>query len=203
MRWMSFAKNGHASFGLIVDGGVADAASAGFATLKDAIAAAALGDLAATLDRPDYGLDEVTVLPTITSRTRSSASGSTTVSTRRKPVGAAKTIRPSSCASRRPRSATKAPCCARVSRTPWTTRARLRSSSANPDDGSARTTGWPTLPDSVATTTADCATTSSTRVSSRPARTSPRQADSGRGWSPRTRSPISTPSRSPRDSTAK
>ena len=35
MRWMSF--------GLIVDGGVADAAGAGFATLKDAIAAAALG----------------------------------------------------------------------------------------------------------------------------------------------------------------
>ena len=66
MRRMSFAKNGHASFGLIVDGGVADAASAGFATLKDAIAAAR-GDLAATLDRPDYGLDEVTVLPTITS----------------------------------------------------------------------------------------------------------------------------------------
>ena len=67
MRWMSFAKNGRASFGLIVRGGIADAASSGFATLKDAIAAATLGDLAATLDRPDYGLDEVTVLPTITS----------------------------------------------------------------------------------------------------------------------------------------
>ena len=37
---MSFAKEGHASFGLIVGGGVADAAGAGFATLKDAIAAA-------------------------------------------------------------------------------------------------------------------------------------------------------------------
>ena len=43
MRWMSFAKNGRASFGLIVDGGVADATGGGFATLIDAIAAAALG----------------------------------------------------------------------------------------------------------------------------------------------------------------
>ncbi len=66
MRWMSFEVDGRATFGPVVEGGVADAGGAGYADLKAAIADAALIDLAAAFDTPDHGLDEITYLPPIT-----------------------------------------------------------------------------------------------------------------------------------------
>lgn len=67
MRWMSFEKDGKASFGPVIDGGVADAgASTGYETLKEAIAASVLDEIAADLDSADYGLNEVRYLPPIT-----------------------------------------------------------------------------------------------------------------------------------------
>ena len=67
MRWMSFEKDGKASFGLVVEDGVVDAgARSDHATLKEAIRADGLAELAAGLgDTPDHGLDEVHFLPVI------------------------------------------------------------------------------------------------------------------------------------------
>ena len=68
MKWLSFEKDGKASFGLVVGEGVVDAgARSDFATLKDAIAGADLADLAASLGQDtDFALSEITYLPTIT-----------------------------------------------------------------------------------------------------------------------------------------
>ncbi|MDE0692980.1 MAG: fumarylacetoacetate hydrolase family protein [Gammaproteobacteria bacterium] len=67
MRWLSFERNGEASFGRVVDGGVVDAGRrTGIPTLKAAIARG-LEDVAAEAgDSADCALDEITYLPTIT-----------------------------------------------------------------------------------------------------------------------------------------
>ena len=67
MRWMSFEKDGTSSFGLVVGDGVVDAGARGqYASLKEAIRADGLAELAAGLgDTPDHGLDEVRFLPVI------------------------------------------------------------------------------------------------------------------------------------------
>lgn len=66
MRWLSFERGGVESFGLLVDGGVADAGgSHGCHTLKQAIAADQLAAIAADLDQAHYAIDDVRFLPTI------------------------------------------------------------------------------------------------------------------------------------------
>ena len=72
MRWMSFEAGGKASFGLVVsdekgDGVVDAGARSDYATLKEAIAAGALGALNRLIgEAPDYRLADVRYLPTIT-----------------------------------------------------------------------------------------------------------------------------------------
>ena len=69
MRFLSFSRNGEASFGAVVDGGVVDLGhcTPGIEDLRAAIRADRLGELATSaLDsRPDFSLDEVRFLPTI------------------------------------------------------------------------------------------------------------------------------------------
>jgi 2-keto-4-pentenoate hydratase/2-oxohepta-3-ene-1,7-dioic acid hydratase in catechol pathway len=66
MKVASFVRGGRAAWGLVVDGGVVDA-SAQFATLKAAIAAGALAQVAAWAAdrRPDVALDAVEWLPVV------------------------------------------------------------------------------------------------------------------------------------------
>ncbi|MXY53256.1 MAG: fumarylacetoacetate hydrolase family protein [Gammaproteobacteria bacterium] len=67
MRWLSFERNGEASFGRVVDGGVVDAGNrTGFPTLKAAIARGLEEVAAEAGDTADCALDEITYLPTIT-----------------------------------------------------------------------------------------------------------------------------------------
>ncbi len=67
MRWLSFERNGEASFGRVVDGGVADAGSrTGIPTLKAAIARGLEAVAAEAGDTADCALDEITYRPTIT-----------------------------------------------------------------------------------------------------------------------------------------
>ena len=67
MRWLSFERNGEASFGRVVDGGVVDAGRrTGIPTLKAAIARGLEGVAAEAGDSADCALDEITYLPTIT-----------------------------------------------------------------------------------------------------------------------------------------
>lgn len=69
MRITSYAVNGTASYGVVTDDGIIDAQplAGGPATLKDAIAADALGTIAAAAagKSPDHSLDEITLLPVI------------------------------------------------------------------------------------------------------------------------------------------
>lgn len=67
MRWLSFERNGEASFGRVVDGGVVDAGRrTGIPTLKAAIARGLEEVAAEAGDSADCALDEITYLPTIT-----------------------------------------------------------------------------------------------------------------------------------------
>ncbi len=67
MRWLSFERNGEASFGRVVDGGVVDARRrTGIPTLKAAIARGLEEVAAQAGDTADCALDEITYLPTIT-----------------------------------------------------------------------------------------------------------------------------------------
>ncbi|MDE0007244.1 MAG: fumarylacetoacetate hydrolase family protein, partial [Gammaproteobacteria bacterium] len=67
MRWLSFERNGEASFGRVVDGGVVDAGNrTGIPTLKAAIARGLEEVAAEAGDTADCALDEITYLPTIT-----------------------------------------------------------------------------------------------------------------------------------------
>ena len=66
MRWLSFERNGEASFGRVVDGGVVDAGRrTGIPTLKAAIARGLEAVAAEAGDSADCALDEITYLPTI------------------------------------------------------------------------------------------------------------------------------------------
>lgn len=66
MRWLSFEHRRVESFGLVVDGGVADAGgSHGCHSLKQAIAENRLAAIAQDLEGPSYALEEVRFLPTI------------------------------------------------------------------------------------------------------------------------------------------
>ena len=68
VRWVSFEKSGRESFGAIVDAGVADAAlRSSCQSLKQALAEDQLADISSRLDKPDYALDEVTLLPPLPS----------------------------------------------------------------------------------------------------------------------------------------
>ena len=68
MRWVSFAVGGRETYGLLIDGGVADAGALigqRLDTLKEAIAAGRLDELASDLTEPDYALNEIRFLPPI------------------------------------------------------------------------------------------------------------------------------------------
>lgn len=65
MRWMSFRRGSHESFGYVTEETVVDVGGGDFPTLKDAIAANALGQLATT-DGERHQLDDVEYLPVIT-----------------------------------------------------------------------------------------------------------------------------------------
>ena len=66
MRWLSFEHRRVESFGLVVDGGVADAGGRhGCHSLKQAIAENRLAAIAQDLKGPSYALEEVRLLPTI------------------------------------------------------------------------------------------------------------------------------------------
>lgn len=66
MRYVSFRHAGAAKFGAVIEGGIVDL-SARWPSLRAAIAAKALPDLAATVKdaRPDFRLDEVELAPVI------------------------------------------------------------------------------------------------------------------------------------------
>lgn len=66
MRWVSYAIDGVETYGPLVDGGVANAAAAsGIQTLKEAIAAERLAEIASELTNADYALEQIRFLPTI------------------------------------------------------------------------------------------------------------------------------------------
>ena len=66
MRWVSYAIDGVETYGPLVDGGVANAAAAsGIQTLKEAIAAERLAEIASELTTADYALEQIRFLPTI------------------------------------------------------------------------------------------------------------------------------------------
>ena len=67
MRWVSYAIDGGETYGPLVGGGVADAGTVAAApkTLKEAIAAQRLADIAGELAKADYPLDRIRYLPTI------------------------------------------------------------------------------------------------------------------------------------------
>lgn len=66
MRWVSYAIDGVETYGPLVDGGVANAAAAsGIQTLKEAIAAERLAEIASELTAADYALEQIRFLPTI------------------------------------------------------------------------------------------------------------------------------------------
>ena len=68
MRWVSFEKSGRESFGAIVDAGVADAAlRSSCQSLKQASQKTSLPTSPAAWTKPDYALDEVTLLPPLPS----------------------------------------------------------------------------------------------------------------------------------------
>lgn len=67
MKWVSFKDNSRPTFGLVTDQGIADAGSrTEYDTLKQAIAAQALGSIAQELEgAADFGLGDVELLPVI------------------------------------------------------------------------------------------------------------------------------------------
>ena len=67
MKWVSFKDNSRLTFGLVTDQGIADAGSrTEYDTLKQAIAAQALGSIAQELEgAADFGLGDVELLPVI------------------------------------------------------------------------------------------------------------------------------------------
>ena len=125
MRWLSFERNGQASFGRVVDGGVVDAGQrTGIPTLKAAIAQGLAGVAADAGDSADISLEEIpTSLPSPTP-TKSSASASTTATTKRRRAAAAKTTPPSSFASPPHKWAISARCSGQANPPPSTSRAK-------------------------------------------------------------------------------
>ena len=68
MRWVSFAVGRRETYGLLIGGGVADAGALvgqRLDTLKEAIAAGRLDELADDFKEPDYALNEIRFLPPI------------------------------------------------------------------------------------------------------------------------------------------